>query len=138
MLSNTYLTKIFVVAFVFIVLPLGLFVCKNLYDKMKNEEHRDKGKVIQTIIKNHCLIQMIAWPTLCLFSLLIFLNNDTFHFIDPFKTIFVIKTRPNSMLFPILSLWSNSNIQMLISFLSSLSFFSFFDSGHSKVFVPHV
>ena len=91
MLSNTYLTKIFVVAFVFIVLPLGLFVCKKLYDKMKNEEHREKGKVIQTIIKNHCLIQMIAWPTLCLFSLLIFLNNDTFHFIDPFKTIFAIQ-----------------------------------------------
>ena len=34
---------------------------------------------------------MIAWPTLCLFSLRIFLNNDTFHFIDPTKTIFAIK-----------------------------------------------
>ena len=87
MLSNTTLATMLASAFCFIVMALGIFVCKRLYDKIKNEEHKEKGKVVQTIIKNYCLIQIIGWPGLFLFSATIQINNDALHVVDSSETI---------------------------------------------------
>ena len=87
MLPNTPLATMLASAFCFIVMPLGIFVCKRLYDKIKNEEHKEKGKVVQTIIKNYCLIQVIGWPALFLLSATIQINNDALHIVDASKTL---------------------------------------------------
>ena len=71
----------------FMVMPLGIAICKQLYDKIKCEEHKEKGKVVQTLIKNYCLIQMIGWPGLFLFSSAIQINNHSFHIVDTSETI---------------------------------------------------
>ena len=44
------------------VCTIAVFVNKNLYTNIKNEEHLDKGKTIQHIIKVYALVQCIGWP----------------------------------------------------------------------------
>ena len=90
MFSHSPLMKVLSYLLYSFLMLLGFFVCKNLYDKIKNEEHREKGKVVQTIIKNHCLIQIIAWPSISILFILICLNNETFHFMDSSKTLIAI------------------------------------------------
>ena len=90
MLSNTGLINIIGCVFFFIVMPLGIAVCKRLYEKIKSEEHKEKGKVVQTLIKNYCLIQMIGCPGPFLLSWLIEINNASLHIINPSDTIFAI------------------------------------------------
>ena len=69
MLSNIGLIKIIIgCVFVFIFMPLGVAVCKRLYEKIKSEEHKEKGKVVQTLIKNYCLVLMLGYPGLFLIS----------------------------------------------------------------------
>ena len=87
MLSNIDLANVMAFVFSFMVMPLGIVICKRLYDKIKSEEHKEKGKVVQTLIKNYCLIQMIGWPGLFLFSSAIQINNGTFHIVDTSETI---------------------------------------------------
>ena len=86
MLSNTPLSQILSLVFCVMVLPLGIFICKNLYNKIKSEEHKEKGKVVQLIIKNYCLIQMIAWPGLFIFGYAILLNNDAIQIVEATET----------------------------------------------------
>lgn len=47
------------------MMPLTVAVNKKLYITIKNEEHLEKGKVIQAIIKTYALVQCIAWPCIC-------------------------------------------------------------------------
>ena len=90
MLSNTGLINILGCVFFFIVMPLGVALCKRLYEKIKSEEHKEKGKVVQTLIKNYCLIQMIVCPGGFLLSWPIEINNDSLHIIDSSETIIAI------------------------------------------------
>ena len=90
MLSNTGLINILGCVFFFIVMPLGVALCKRLYKKIKSEEHKEKGKVVQTLIKNYCLIQMIVCPGGFLLSWPIEINNDSLHIIDSSETIIAI------------------------------------------------
>ena len=43
-------------------MPLAIVINKKLYRNIKNEEHLEKGKVIQSIIKRYALVQCIAYP----------------------------------------------------------------------------
>ena len=51
----------FIVCIIFI-LPLVIYVNKKLYNNIKNEEHLEKGSVIQNIIKHYAQLQFIGWP----------------------------------------------------------------------------
>ena len=51
----------FMVCFI-LILPLIIYVNKKLYDNIKNEEHLEKGRVIQHIIKQYSQLQFIGWP----------------------------------------------------------------------------
>ena len=53
---------VFRLIFSLIVVPLGLFIGRKLYLTVKEEEHKEKGKVIQTLTKNYVVIQCVAWP----------------------------------------------------------------------------
>ena len=44
------------------LMPITLCVNKWLYYNVTDEEHFEKGKVIQSIIKTYSLVQCIAWP----------------------------------------------------------------------------
>ena len=44
------------------VVTLGTMVNKKLYQNVKNEEHLEKGKIIQRILKTHSLLQIFVWP----------------------------------------------------------------------------
>ena len=44
------------------LIPLAIIVNKKLYNNIKNEEHLEKGRVIQYIIKTYALVQCIACP----------------------------------------------------------------------------
>ena len=63
MLSTLLLFQliIFIVGFI-LILPLTVYVNKKLYDTIKNEEHLEKGRVIQHIIKRYSQLQFIGWP----------------------------------------------------------------------------
>ena len=90
MSSNIGFMNTIACVFVFIVMPLGVAVCKRLYEKIKSEEHKEKGKVVQTLIKNYCLIQMIGCPGGFLIAWPIEINNAYLHIVDSSETIFAI------------------------------------------------
>ena len=57
------------------ILILGITVNKRLYKNVKNEEHLEKGKIIQRIMKTHSMVQCIAWPCLIVITFLLKLNK---------------------------------------------------------------
>ena len=50
------------VLFCLVIVPLGIVICRKLYIDTKNEEHKEKGKVIQRIMKTYCVVQCGLWP----------------------------------------------------------------------------
>ena len=74
----------------FIVLLLVIAVNKKLYSNIKKEEHQDKGKVIQTIIKAYSIAQCIAYPFLFGFQGIIVLNNLVFELVRPSKARYFV------------------------------------------------
>ena len=58
-----------------IIIPLGIKIHKKLYRNIKNEEHLEKGKVIQRIIKTYSIVQCFLWP-LCLILSTPFLDHN--------------------------------------------------------------
>ena len=62
-----------------IIIPLGLVVCIKLFYNLKNEEHNEKGKIIQRILKNYCLVQCVAWPLISfVFGFVLFTKRSIF------------------------------------------------------------
>ena len=57
-----------------ILIPVGIIINIKLYRNIKHEEHMEKGKVIQRIMKTFALIQCITWPTLMIWDVLLYLN----------------------------------------------------------------
>ena len=66
-----------------IVMPIGVIVCKKLYNNIKNEEHREKGKIIQRIMKTYSIVPCIFYTTLITFSWIIYINNHFLNWIKP-------------------------------------------------------
>ena len=56
---------IYLITCVFVI-PLVIFVNKRLYSNISNEEHLEKGKVIQYIVKTYALVQFVGWPIIVL------------------------------------------------------------------------
>ena len=70
--------------------PLGLYICMTLYNKVRNEECREKGLVLKRIIKTYAIIQCITWPLLLfLFGVATFIKTNN----SKFNVIIVILTR---------------------------------------------
>ena len=63
----------------FFIIPLGLVIGWKLYTNIKHEEHKEKGKVIQRILKTYCVVQCVSWPLLCsIFGVLFFTMRSPF------------------------------------------------------------
>ena len=50
-----------------ITLPLGILINRKLYRNIKNEEHQEKGKLVQRIMKTFSCIQCFTWPLMTIF-----------------------------------------------------------------------
>ena len=58
------------------VITLGVIVNKRLYQNVKNEEHLEKGKVIQRILKTFARVQYLGWPTILCLAFALKLNKE--------------------------------------------------------------
>ena len=57
-----------------IIIP-GILIQLKLYKNIKNEEHLEKGKVIQRILKTYSIVQCIGWPLCFVLSGILLLEN---------------------------------------------------------------
>ena len=48
-------------------MPLGILVHQKLYRNIKNEEHLEKGKLVQRIMQTFSLLQCFTWPLIIIF-----------------------------------------------------------------------
>ena len=69
--------------FCLILMPIGIIVCKKLYNNIKDEEHLEKGKIIQRIMKTYSFAQCVFWPNLIIFSGIIYFNNHFLKLVEP-------------------------------------------------------
>ena len=72
--------KIFEMLFYFcyccITMSFGVILNHKLYKYVKDEEHKEKGKIVQRILKTFALIQCIGWPVIMTFGFLLKLNTE--------------------------------------------------------------
>ena len=73
-------------------IPLIILVNKKLYSNIRNEEHLEKGKVIQYIIKTYALVQCISWPCLLAFHGTLFLSISVFGLFHNYSAYYLIST----------------------------------------------
>ena len=57
------------------IMPIGIIVNRKLYHNIKNEVHRENGKVIQRILKTYSLVQCTL-PVLCHFLIIPHLTDE--------------------------------------------------------------
>ena len=69
--------------FVVTVIPTGITICKKLLDNVKNEEHLEKGKILQSITKTYALVQCMAWPMIDALSLMLVVNKRVSTYLSP-------------------------------------------------------
>ena len=69
---------------------LAVLVNYKLYKNIKNEEHQDKGKVIQYIIKVYSLVQCFAWPFLLICCGLLYVFIAVLDVIEPTAANYLI------------------------------------------------
>ena len=62
---QSYEIVVYVITCVFVI-PFAIIVNKKLYSNIKNEEHLEKGKVIQYLVKTYALVQCVGWPFIIL------------------------------------------------------------------------
>ena len=59
-----------------ITITVGICINRKLFNNVKSEEHLEKGKIIQRIMKTHSVAQCCAWPFLFVFAYLLELNKN--------------------------------------------------------------
>ena len=69
--------------FIIVVASLGITVGTILYKNINNEEKKEKGKVIQAIMKTYAIIQCIAWPCWTIFAWLLFVDKEMINLLSP-------------------------------------------------------
>ena len=70
----------------------GMTVCKKLYIKVRNEDHQERGKVIQRIMKTYAMAQLVSWPLVMVAAWLLHVNKSLFRFVQPFVVRYLIFT----------------------------------------------
>ena len=57
-------------------MTFGVTLNQKLYNYVKDEEHKEKGKIVQRILKTFALVQSIGWPVIMTFGFLLKLNTE--------------------------------------------------------------
>ena len=77
-----------------ITVPLGILINRKLYRNIKNEEHLEKGKLVQRIMKTFSLLQCFTWPLFTIFLGVFSTCNSVFEISeDPLAASFVCAFR---------------------------------------------
>ena len=71
-----------------IITSTGILIGYKLYHNINNEEFKQKGKVIQRILKNYCIVQCVSWPfILVLFGVVSVVIRSSFIINHPSVTV---------------------------------------------------
>ena len=62
--------------------PFIIVVNKTLYQKIKSEEHREKGKIVQIVIKTYSIAQFLCFPAVFYCTVLLKLSVEYFEFLE--------------------------------------------------------
>ena len=81
----------YVITCVFVI-PSVILVNKKLYLNIKNEEHLERGKVIQYLVKTYALVQCVGWPFMIL-------TYGSFRLISHFSVDLPLRTITHSFRF---------------------------------------
>ena len=81
----------YVITCVFVI-PSVILVNKKLYLNIKNEEHLERGKIIQYLVKTYALVQCVGWPFMIL-------TYGSFRLISHFSVDLPLRTITHSFRF---------------------------------------
>ena len=75
---------------IFIILTTaGVAINSKLFRKLKNETHKEKGKVLQRVMKTYTIVQVFAWPSIIWAGIFIWADQKVYSFIHPCLLIYV-------------------------------------------------
>ena len=76
-------TTSFIMYFIFccINIPLGIIVNRTLFRNINKGNHREKGKIVQRIIKTYSIVQCISWPFILISTVILYFNKTAFKII---------------------------------------------------------
>ena len=61
----------------------GIFINRKLYIMTKEEDHQERGKVIQRIMTTYALVQGLGWPLITMTAYLLYLNKNALNLVGP-------------------------------------------------------
>ena len=70
----------------------GMTIGRKLYNNVRKEDHQERGKVIQRIMKTYSMVQCVGWPIVMIAAWILYVNNNVFTFIQPFMVRYAIIT----------------------------------------------
>ena len=70
----------------------GITIGRKLYNNVKNEDHQERGKVIQRIMTTYSMVQCAAWPIFMIAAWILYVNKNIFGIIQPFQVRYSIIT----------------------------------------------
>ena len=69
---------------------IGIVIGKKLYNNVRTEDHQEKGKVIQRVMKTYAIAQCIGWPCCMSLGWILFVNKTSLNLIQPVLIRYVI------------------------------------------------
>ena len=91
--SNVFWIKLliftgYLVGFI-IITTGGVVINHKLLWKLKNEAHKEKGKVIQRVMETYALVQLIAWPSFIWVGFLIWIDWKGYSLFHPCLLLYI-------------------------------------------------
>ena len=84
---NVFWIKFGVFAISFVVLIIlttaGVVLNTKLFRKLNNETHKEKGKVLQRVMKTYTIVQTFAWPSFMWVAFLIWVDRKVYSLFHP-------------------------------------------------------
>ena len=113
--------------FVMTMMPIAIFINRKLYHNLKNERHRENGKVIQRILKNYSIVQCTL-PVLIYCLFLPMINKKMLEYVDPILKYSFVQSLRCLVTIYLLYILSNSLIIALARYL-----FIVFDTTANRI-----
>ena len=90
-----FLLKQFIIYTIYcvIIIPIGITVSIKLYKNISKESHKEKGKVIQRIMKTYAFLQCFTWPCLMVWYGILHVNSEMKFFPESWMRNIIFLTR---------------------------------------------
>ena len=70
----------------------GIIINKKFYENVRKEEHQERGKIIQNIMKTYTLVQCIIWPIVMIVAWILYANKFVFTILQPSSARYLLIT----------------------------------------------